>query len=67
MKLHKLPRHLLQMINVEQINENEFSITWDENSPEESIFNTWTEEDFIRALKDYVEKIAPKEDERSKS
>ena len=54
-------------MNVEQINENEFSITWDENSPEESIFNTWTEEDFIRALKDYVEKIAPKEDERSKS
>ena len=44
-------------MNVEQINENEFSITWDENSPEESIFNTWTEEDFIRALKDYVENL----------
>ena len=44
-------------MNVEQINENEFSITWDENSPTESIFNTWTEEDFINAIDEYIQKL----------
>jgi hypothetical protein len=43
------------MINVEQINENEFTISWDETSPTESILNTWTEEDFIRAIKQSIE------------
>ena len=43
------------MINVEQINENEFTISWDENSPTESILNTWTEDDFIRAIKQSIE------------
>ena len=45
------------MINVEQINENEFTISWDENSPEESIFNTWTKDDFIRAIKQFIEEL----------
>ena len=49
------------MINVEQINENEFTISWDENSPTESIFNTWTEEDFINAIDEYLQKL--KDDE----
>ena len=45
------------MINVEQINENEFTISWDENSPTESILNTWTEDDFIRAIKQSIEAL----------
>ena len=45
------------MINVEQINENEFSITWDETSPTESILNTWTEDDFIRVIMEHLEKV----------
>lgn len=45
------------MINIEQINENELSITWDKNSPTESILNTWTKEDFIRVIMEYVQKV----------
>ena len=45
------------MINVEQINENEFTITWEETSPTESILNTWTEDDFIRVIKEHLEKV----------
>ena len=35
------------MIDVKQIAEKEFEISWDENDPIESMLNTWTEEDFI--------------------
>ena len=35
------------MINVNQENDNTFTISWDENDPQESIFNDWTKEDFI--------------------
>ena len=49
------------MINVEQINENEFTISWDENSPTESILNTWTEDDFIRAIKQSIEVLKDNE------
>ena len=49
------------MINVEQINENEFTISWDETSPTESILNTWSEEDFINATDEYLQKL--KDDE----
>ena len=47
-----------------QVTENEngsFTISWDENSPTESIFNTWTEEDFINAIDEYLQKL--KDDE----
>jgi hypothetical protein len=27
-----------------------FEITWDPDDPTESVFNTWTEEDFIRVI-----------------
>ena len=42
------------MINVTQEDDNTFTITWDENDPEESIFNTWTEEDFINAIQNHL-------------
>lgn len=43
-----------------QVTENEdhtFTISWDETSPTESIFNTWTEEDFVRAISEYLETL----------
>ena len=44
------------MINVEEHEDGSFTISWDENDPQESIFNTWTAEDFIRLISDYAEK-----------
>ena len=44
------------MINVTQKSEREFIIEWDENDPEESIFNEFTEKDFIEVLTYYAER-----------
>jgi hypothetical protein len=35
-------------IQVRELENNEFQISWDENDPAESMLNTWTEEDFIK-------------------
>jgi len=43
-----------------QVTENEdksFTISWDENSPTESILNIWTEEDFIKAIMGHLEAL----------
>ncbi len=45
------------MIQVTENGDNSFTISWDENSPTESILNTWTEEDFIRVLMETCEKL----------
>ena len=45
------------MIDVKETEENTFQITWDENDPAESMLNTWTEEDFIRVIRECLEKI----------
>ena len=34
-------------IQVRELENNEFQISWDENDPIESMLNTWTEDDFI--------------------
>ncbi len=44
------------MINVTQESENTFTIEWDENDPGESIFNSFTEKDFIDVLMYYAKK-----------
>jgi hypothetical protein len=44
------------MIKVTQENEKTFTIEWDENDPGESIFNSFTEQDFIDVLQYYCEK-----------
>jgi hypothetical protein len=44
------------MINVTQKSEREFIIEWDENDPGESIFNSFTEQDFIDVLMYYSKK-----------
>lgn len=38
------------MIDVKQEDNGTFTISWDENDPQESILNTWTQEDFINAI-----------------
>ena len=43
------------MIDVKQEDDNTFTITWDENDPHESMFNTWTEEDFINAIQNKLQ------------
>jgi hypothetical protein len=43
------------MIEVTQNEDGTFDISWDENDPKESIFNTWTEEDFVRAISQHIE------------
>ena len=45
------------MIEVTENENGSFTISWDENSPTESIFNTWTEEDFINAIKGHLQKL----------
>ncbi len=38
------------MIEVKELEDGSFDITWDENDPQESILNTWTKQDFIDAI-----------------
>jgi len=47
----------IPMIEVTQDGENTFTISWDENDPTESIFNDWTEEDFINLIQNHLEKL----------
>lgn len=41
------------MIDVKEEQDGSFTISWDENDPSESMFNTWTEQDFIDAITTY--------------
>jgi len=45
------------MINVKQENNGTFTISWDENDPQESILNTWTQEDFINAIENKLQSL----------
>ena len=48
-----------------EVTENEdgsFTISWDENSPTESIFNTWTEDDFTKAITEHLESLVEEND-----
>jgi hypothetical protein len=42
------------MINVEQKEDGTFDISWDPEDPSESMFNTWSETDFINAIDNYL-------------
>jgi hypothetical protein len=44
------------MINVKEESDGSFTISWDENDPVESMMNTWTEEDFIQAIREELKK-----------
>ena len=42
------------MIEVTQNDDKTFTISWDENDPQESMFNDWTEKDFLNAITNYI-------------
>jgi hypothetical protein len=44
------------MIEVKHIKDTEYEISWDENDPLEKQLNDWTEEDFLNAIKEGLEK-----------
>jgi hypothetical protein len=44
-------------IEVEQLEDNSFEISWDEKDPQESMMNTWTEEDFLKVIQEYLTKL----------
>lgn len=45
------------MIKVEEKGDGSFDISWDENDPVESIFNTWTQEDFVKVIESYLNQL----------
>lgn len=45
------------MINVKQEDNGSFTISWDENDPQESVLNHWTEEDFINAIENKLQSL----------
>jgi hypothetical protein len=50
------------MIQVTVNEDKSFTISWDETSPTESILNTWTEDDFIKAIMEHVKSMVEKND-----
>lgn len=52
----KVLRRLI-MIDVKQNEDGSFDISWDENDPQESILNTWTEPDFIDAIMNEIQNL----------
>lgn len=47
-------------ISVTENTDGTFTIDWDPEDPQESIFNSWTEEDFTEYLRTYCEKLIAK-------
>ena len=45
------------MIEVTEEQNGTFTISWDENDPIESMFNTWTEQDFIDAIMERCKEV----------
>lgn len=49
-------------VNVVENEDGSFTFSWDENDPIESVFNTWTEQDFIDAISRYCEEVLKDKD-----
>ena len=49
------------MIQVIENEDKSFTISWDETSPTESILNTWTEDDFIKVIMEYIQNLKDNE------
>ena len=52
------------MIEVKEIDEYTFEISWDENDPKESILNDFTEQDFIDVLMNRIKELEENESHR---
>ena len=48
------------MIEVKELEDNSFDISWDHNDPVESQMNDWTQQDFIDAIMEGCNKIDTK-------
>ena len=48
-------------MKVTEEQDGSFTIDWDPNDPVESVFNTWTEEDFIQCIKDHAREVLGEE------
>lgn len=55
----------IMTIEVKEEQDGSFTISWDENDPVESIFNTWTETDFKEAIESYLTKLIEQDETRS--
>lgn len=44
-------------IKVTEREDGSFDIEWDENDPQESMFNTWTSSDFEAAFTEYLNQL----------
>jgi hypothetical protein len=44
-------------ISVTENQDGTFTIDWDENDPQESVLNTWTQEDFINAIENKLQSL----------
>lgn len=45
------------MIDVTENEDGTFTISWDENNPNEKIFNDFTAEDFINLIQNYLQSL----------
>jgi hypothetical protein len=50
------------MIEVKQLEDNTFEISWDEKDSVESMMNTWAESDFLDAIQKHLDKLKEQED-----
>jgi hypothetical protein len=49
------------MIDVKEESDGSFTITWDENDPQERVLNTWTEQDFIDCIMNRINELTSSE------
>ena len=51
------------MIECKEEDDGSLTISWDENDPYEKFLNDWTEEDFIKAIADRLDRLKNEEQE----
>ena len=49
-------------IEVKEETNGSFTISWDENDPQESMMNTWTESNFLDAIQKHLDNLKEQED-----
>ena len=49
------------MIEVLQIDKHTFEVSWDENDPQESVLNHFTEQDFLDIITGHLNKLEEKD------
>jgi hypothetical protein len=49
-------------IEVKEETNGSFTISWDEKDSQESMFNTWTESDFLDAIQKHLDNLKEQED-----